>query len=398
MPSASWGAEQVGELWWNLTNAKYLNAYQSDVIFSANNWSQLFDSNTVDVYEWVESDVLPSVWNSQTNQTAAVVDGIDGTSLYADTVYSSRQTYDKISGTLGIKYYFWVKNKRTMPDVDFRTISSFDVAKLIEDPKGQGYKFAALISENSFTLYNCESLLENKDVAFSLQYWTIDNQDINIHNQYQIVTDGLSTSKPNRDIERKWFDSLVGYDEQSKQVPAPNLSPKQKYGILNSPRQSWFVNSAEALKQVMERVNAVLLENLIIDNKDLTKIKAAALQPSVVSREFDTTVDTVADLEFIGVAKAQQATMQLTVNDGVITNVVVLNAGRGYLVAPTYKIAGAGTGAELEFTINNLGVITNVSVVNGGTNYSSTDVITIRRYTALVKTDETILEYSYFTR
>tara|TARA_B110000285_G_scaffold132392_1_gene148607 strand:+ start:4170 stop:19922 length:15753 start_codon:yes stop_codon:yes gene_type:complete len=391
MPSASWGAEQVGELWWNLTNAKYLNAYQSDVIFSANNWSQLFDSNTVDVYEWVESDVLPSVWNSQTNQTAAVVDGIDGTSLYADTVYSSRQTYDKISGTLGIKYYFWVKNKRTMPDVDFRTISSFDVAKLIEDPKGQGYKFAALISENSFTLYNCESLLENKDVAFSLQYWTIDNQDINIHNQYQIVTDGLSTSKPNRDIERKWFDSLVGYDEQSKQVPSPNLSPKQKYGILNSPRQSWFVNSAEALKQVMERVNAVLLENLIIDNKDLTKIKASALQPSVVSREFDTTVDTVADLEFIGVAKAQQATMQLTVNDGVITNVVVLNAGRGYLVAPTYKIVGTGTGAELEFTINNLGVITNVSVVNGGTNYSSTDVITIRRYTALVKTDETIL-------
>ncbi len=391
MPSASWGKEQVGELWWNLTNAKYLNAYQSDVIFSANNWNSLFESNTIDVYEWVESTVLPSAWNSLSDTEEAQEQGIDGVSLYDDTVYSTRQTYDSISGSTTTKYYFWVKNKRTTPDVEFRTISSFDVANLIRDPKGQGYKFAALISPDSFTIYNCESLLENKDIAFSLQYWTIDNQNINIHNQYQIVTDGLASSVPNRDIERKWFDSLVGYDEQSKQVPAPDLSPKQKYGILNSPRQSWFVNSAEALKQVIERVNSVLKENLIIDNKDLTLIKAADPKPSAVGRTFDTTVDTVADLEFIGVAKATQATMSLVVTDGVITRVDVVNPGRGYLVAPTYKISGTGSGADLKFTINNLGVITNVEIINGGKNYLDTDTITIRKYTALVSNDETIL-------
>jgi hypothetical protein len=391
MPTASWGPEQVGELWWNLTNAKYLNAYQSDVIFSANNWSTLFQGNTIDVYEWVESSVLPSKWNSLSNTEEAQDQGIDGTSLYGDTVYSSRQTYDSISGSLTTKYYFWVKDKRTTPDVEFRTLSAFDVASLIRDPKGQGYKFAALISPDSFTIYNCDSLLENKDVAVSIQYWTIDNQNINIHNQYQIVTDGLSTSIPNRDIERKWIDSLVGYDQQGKQVPAPGLSPKEKYGILNTPRQSWFINNAEALKQVIERVNGVLKENLIIDDKDLTRIKASDPQPSAVSRQFDTSVDTVADLAFIGVAKATQATMTLVITDGSIIRVDVINPGRGYLVAPTYSISGTGTGAELEFTINNLGVITNVTVLNGGKGYVANDSITIRKYTALVKNDETIL-------
>lgn len=391
IPNSSWGKQQVGELWWNLTNAKYINPYHSNVIYSTNNWNTLFEGNSIDVYEWVESDVLPSVWDAQTDVEESVEQGIDGRSLYGDAVYSTRQEFDSISGSTKTKYYFWVKGKRTLPDVEFRTLNSTDVANLISDPQGQNYRYVSFISPDSFALYNCSSLLEDKDVAISVQYWTIDNQNINIHNQYQIVTEGLSTSRPNRDIERKWFDSLVGFDQQGKQVPAPNLSVKQKYGILNSPRQSWFVNNAEALKQVIERTNDVLSRNLIVDDKDLSAIQRKDPAPSAVSRLYDTKVDTVADLEFIGVAKATQAEMELVVEDGVITRVLVTNAGRGYLVQPTYKINGTGTGAELEFTIDAVGKITNVEIVNGGTNYSDSDTITIRKFTALVEADETIL-------
>ena len=53
------------------------------------------------------------------------------------------------------------------------------------------------------------------------------NQNQNIHNQYQIVTDGLATSKPNRDIENKWIDSLVGYDAYGKLVPDPTLGERK---------------------------------------------------------------------------------------------------------------------------------------------------------------------------
>ena len=70
-----------------------------------------------------------------------------------------------------------------------------------------------------------------------------------IHNQYQIVSEGLETSQPNPDVVIKWFDSLIGYDAQSRIVPDPTLSDKEKYGSLNRPRQSWFKNKNEALKQ-----------------------------------------------------------------------------------------------------------------------------------------------------
>ena len=59
-------------------------------------------------------------------------------------------------------------------------------------------------------------MIQDKDVAISIQYYTTDKQDTNIHNQYQILTDGLASSKPNRDIERKWFDSLIGYDTRNR--------------------------------------------------------------------------------------------------------------------------------------------------------------------------------------
>ena len=31
---------------------------QGDVSFSANNWNKLFEGNTIDVYEWVESQIF----------------------------------------------------------------------------------------------------------------------------------------------------------------------------------------------------------------------------------------------------------------------------------------------------------------------------------------------------
>ena len=53
-------------------------------------------------------------------------------------------------------------------------------------------------------------------------------------------TDGLASSKPNRDIERKWFDSLIGYDTRNRPVPDNTLGPKKKYGILNNPKTEFI--------------------------------------------------------------------------------------------------------------------------------------------------------------
>ena len=61
---------------------------------------------------------------------------------------------------------------------------------------------------------------------------------------------------------------------------------------MNTPRQSIFVNSTEALKQTIERINTVLIKNLIVENKNLTGLDYKEDFPSAISRLYDTSVDT----------------------------------------------------------------------------------------------------------
>ena len=391
-PTNSWSSAQVGQLWWDLTNAKFKNPYQSDVIFSANNWNSAFSSiNTVDVYEWVESKLLPSEWDKLSGTNKGITQGVTGQSRSGDDAYVLKRKYNESVGTFTNYFYFWVKNKTTLPNVEFRTLSGRDVADLILDPAGVGYRFISLISDNQFGVHNCDDLVKDQDIVLSVQYWTIENQDTNIHNQYQILTECLETSIPKRDIQKKWFDSLVGYDENNKQTPAPELSAKEKYGILNKPRQGWFVNREEALKQTITRINTVLKSNLIADDKDISALTQVDPAPSQASRRWDRTVESLIDLQFVGVAKAQQGELEAIVENGKIVRVDIVEPGRGYLQAPTVKVLGIGKEAQIETVIDSQGRIVNTIINNEGINYNQSTVLSVRRYTVLVESDETLI-------
>jgi hypothetical protein len=390
-PTNSWGTEQVGQLWWDLTNAKFINPYQDTVIYGSNNWNVRFSSiNTIDVYEWVETTYLPSEWDDLSGTDSGLSKGITGSSRYGDDAYSTRRVYDSASKTFKTYYYFWVRSKTTVPDIENRNLSARDVANLIRDPAGEGYRFVAFISPTQFALFNCDSLIKGNDIALSIQYWTIENQEINIHNQYQILTEGLDTSKPNRDIEAKWFDSLIGFDSANRQVPAPELSVKERYGTLNRPRQGWFINRAEALKQLVDRANTVLEKTLIADDKDITSLSQAEQPPTISSNRYDRSVDTLLELQFVGVAKAAQAELEPVVENGKIIRVNVINGGRGYLRAPTVTITGTGQDAVITTVIDNNGIVTSAVVEESGSYYDNNTRLQVRRYTVLVNSDSTL--------
>jgi len=388
----SWGEAQEGQLWWDLTNAKFRNPYQGNVIFSSNNWNSSFSNqNSIDVYEWVKSKYLPSEWDEKSGTNEGLKQGITGKTRSGDDAYVLKRVYDTASGTFTNYYYYWVRNKTTLPAIEDRKTTARDVARLIRDPANEGYKFIALITENEFAVFNCENILSDRDIALSIQYWTIEDQNINIHNQYQIITEGLETSLPSTDIQRKWFDSLVGYDEKNRQVPAPELSAKEKYGILNKPRQGWFINREEALKETIERINSVLKDNLISDDKDITNLTDIDPEPTKSSKVWDRSVDTKIELQFVGVAKAEQATLEPVVENGKIVRVNITNGGRGYLQEPTVTVLGTGKDAEIKTVINNQGTVTDVIIENAGTNYAQDNTrLAVRRYTVLVKADESL--------
>mgnify|MGYP001106062184 CR=1 FL=1 len=386
----TWGPDQVGSVWWDLTNAKFLNVYQGNAIYKNNNFNTLAPGGSIDVYEWVETVYPPAEWNELSGTVRGEAEGISGTTKYVAS-YSIRRVYDDISKQFTTYYYYWVKDKISVPDLPSRTISINNVAKLIEDPIGQNYKFLSIYDSSSFALHNCNDLIEGQDTILNIQYWTTGNETSNIHNQYQIITEGLGTSKPNSELIKKFVDSLVGFDEQSRPVPDISLSPKDRYGIFNKPRQSMFVNKTEALKQIVERVNSIFKENLIVDISDISKLQEQDPVPSVTSGKYDTIVDSEIDLDFVEVVRAETAQLAPVVQDGQIVRVDIVNPGRGYVNTPSYTVNGQGSDAEIDFTINNLGQITNVEIINSGYNYNENTTISIRPYTALVKNDSTIL-------
>ena len=55
-----WGPNEVGTLWWDLTNTKYIDYEQGELEYRQLNWGKLFPGAEIHCYEWVESIYPPS--------------------------------------------------------------------------------------------------------------------------------------------------------------------------------------------------------------------------------------------------------------------------------------------------------------------------------------------------
>ena len=66
-------------------------------------------------------------------------------------------------------HYYFLGISKSYIIVEKRSLSCYDVIRLIEDPAGIGYRFVAMLGSNKFAIYNCESLIEDKDTTISSQ-------------------------------------------------------------------------------------------------------------------------------------------------------------------------------------------------------------------------------------
>jgi len=55
-----WGASQVGQIWFNTTNTRFVNYHQNDVTYNSQYWGRVFTGSDVAVCSWIESDVPPT--------------------------------------------------------------------------------------------------------------------------------------------------------------------------------------------------------------------------------------------------------------------------------------------------------------------------------------------------
>jgi hypothetical protein len=397
----AWNEQQVGKLWWDLRSAKFIEPYDNSVVDRNGLWNTLAHGASIDIYEWVSSTMLPAVWDTQADTEAGLAVGVSGKTLYGNSVYSMSQRYDTISQSFRNTYYFWVINKKITPSVSNRHLSAQEVSNLISNPRGQGYRYLALTGTNSFSLVNIKPLLANADVALSVEYWTIEKTDQNIHSQWKLLNDSTNTSIPSN-IEEKWIDSLCGKDTAGRIVPDINLPQKIKYGIENRPRQGMFINRIEALKQFIEGVNQLCITEQIAKTKDISMLELFDPYPSALRGEWDESVDQIEGLQYSNISGFKQAIVTPVITDGRITDINVVTPGQGYRHAPYIEVVGAGINAVVKTTIDGTtGSITGYSIIAAGEGYTDNTVTLIRSYSVLVKTDTSAQNnwsiYSYDT-
>jgi len=389
--NVSWLEKNVGALWWDLSKAKWLYYEQDDLAYRTGNWSQLAPGASIDVYEWVESVLLPSEWAAIADTNEGIAEGISGQPLYPnDNVYSIKEFFNDTTGQLtDVLYYYWVKGKTIIPpNMPSRTIPATEVANLIANPSSTGLAFVALIDADRFIAYNFESILSTDTALLNIQYLKNLDKLVPVHNEYQLLTEGVADSLPTEKLENKWIDSLVGSDKQGNRVPDTKLPAKQKYGIEYRPRQSMFVNRLPILKTVIENINTIFMKEAFADTIDFGNLNLVDVAPSAVLNLYDVTVDTYADLATVGTVRTKQAKLRANIVNGELDTIDIIDPGFGYRVVPAVDLIGDGTGAKATVVLDNQGRIASVTVTARGKKYS-TLTATVRYFSVLVLNDTT---------
>ena len=310
-----WGPNEVGILWWDLTDTKYIDYEQGELEYRRLNWGRLFPGTQINIYEWVESDSLPSTYISL---------GGDGTPKFAnDTAYVEYQKYNTSTNTLEPIYYYWVKNKTSVPEVSktyldatgqikfaaygkelelksfipaaTRKLPAKTVATILTNPVAYGLKYIGIAAQNAFVGHNLQTGLTGENIILSIEYDTVKN-DIPLHTEWQLLQKNNPLSKPNSYLITKLGDSLAGKDASDNPVPDSNVHVGSRYGIMEYPRQSMFVDRFGAIKVLVNFCNTVFAKHKIALDYSLVKISSAEKAPTYGYGE---TVATYTELTYI---------------------------------------------------------------------------------------------------
>jgi len=399
--NSAWLDEHVGELWWDLSTVKFVNYNQGDLEFRRNNWNKMFPGSMIDVYEWVRTPLLPTQWAEIADTNQGIAQGISGQPKFVDnSAVSVKQVWDPVSNSFSNVYYYWVKNKTTIPENRDRNISAYDVATLIADPKSQGIKFVGIISNSALMVANIEPSSIVGNMSMSIELDTINNKN-NKHTEWMLLQDGNPTSQPPKNLLEKMIDSLVGQDTVGNIVPDPELSVRERYGVQVRPKQSMFKNREEALRTFAEYTNSILRENNIVGTVNISKLFEKEEFPNLIFGEYDLVVEDIAERDFtIKTKNLRRAELSCEILDGKLFSVRIVNPGFGYgklyqlsdttWQGPTVDIVGDGIGAKVETAVNNLGQVVSARIINVGQRFTERPTLVVRSHSYIVTSDETV--------
>jgi len=296
-----WGPEQVTQTWWNIDSVRYLDYERGDLSYRTNNWGRTFPGSKIQVCEWVESDMPPSAYTGS------------GTPLYPDnSAYVVESKINPVTKLVTSKYYYWVSGKTSLDIKSTHKNTVATIASLIENPQAQSIPYAAVVRGDTISLYGVSDYLTGNTTTLHADYDTLKNTNI-LHSEYQLVQEGNGGSIIPTRIINKMVDSLSGIDANGAAVPNAGLSPQTSIGLGVNPNQTLFVNRLTALKNFVEYVNGILIQNPIVEEYNITPLYESAPLPA--STTYDLQVDTHAELSYIDKSTKPMGYTVLVLND-----------------------------------------------------------------------------------
>jgi hypothetical protein len=277
-----WGEEQVGKVWWDLDNAIYLDYEQSTLEYRQSNWGKLYPTGSIDVYEWVRSSYLPEEYNQYSNANIKV-DGVvlSGQSRYeltsyGDTVYSwtEETTFDPIIGAEKTYYYYWVKNKISLPN-NKRKYSVTQLRQIIEDPTTVGIHWVAFSDYNILLLGNISSCVSCAGSVLQVNYA---NENTAYHQEYTLLAENSNDTFIPEWLHIGLRDSVAGEDKSIYDFNYTNWSSNIVYltGNVVAYNDLYYIclqtNSSKNPKQNITYWKKLYSAKEIFDDKTQTNV------------------------------------------------------------------------------------------------------------------------------
>lgn len=266
---SAWTEDHVGNIWWDISTVRFLNANQNDVVYASRRWGQIFPGSRVELYQWVSSSVPPDAWAGAGRPKST-------------GSYTVKTVVDE-QGIIDTRYYFWITDIDSVLVQQGKTLSINNIARYIENPRASGVAYLAAINSSTVALYNTLPLIDSQDTVLHLDYDETANQDL-VHSQYHLIPVGRADGFLDAPLYAKMIDSFAGIDSRGAPVPDPALTPSERHGTAVRPRQSLFANRVQALQNYLTAANRALATFPVTENRRFTLLNSNEPEPAVSSR------------------------------------------------------------------------------------------------------------------
>ena len=365
-----WGTAQLGQIWFNTSNTRFVNYHQNDIVYNSKWWGAVFPGSDVTVYSWITSNVPPALYA--------------GPGIAFDSETYAIEYILNATGILAPVYFYWVRNTNIVFTKIGKTLSDSIIQSYIASPINSGISYFAPLQQDIFALYNSGSNINNQDSVLHIGFSTGTNDDVS-HSVYNLIRTnyaddflpglpGTNAVDVPESLYDRMLDSMCGVDESGAVVPDPYLPRPVQYGIYARPRQSFFVNRFLALKNYLMYANEILAQYPIAEIRIASFLTTeGAINPSTVSNPnwsgpeltFYNTADYWSYINWWAVGYDNNTKSALQVP--IYADLATLNASAGLIVT----VNANGDGKTETYVYTDIGSWDRIGLTDGTIEFSS---------------------------